>query len=200
MRSESLQDFLDAARDAFDVHVDNPEARASLGRIFTALEAPGQEADTGGARIPACTHLAEAADPAKFTDPSLRRLVITFMKLEPHLHWRARTGDCANAGPGFAENHANTYIVGPGGLERRSDVWIGMSLVAPDIRYPDHTHPPEETYLVLSPGQFMQGAGHWRTMGIGGTLYNRPGILHAMRSGSVPLFALWALWAQPHAE
>ena len=57
MRSESLQDFLDAARDAFDVHVDNPEARASLGRIFTALEAPGQEADTGGARIPACTHL-----------------------------------------------------------------------------------------------------------------------------------------------
>ena len=53
---------------------------------------------------------------------------------------------------------------------------------------------------MLSPGQFMQGAGQLEDHGIGGTLYNRPGILHAMRSGAVPLFALWALWAQPHAE
>lgn len=199
MRSESLQDFLDAARVAFAAHVENPNAKASLDRIFTALETPGERAEGVGARLPACTHLATAADPARFTDPALRRLVAAFMALEPQLQWRARTGDCTNAGPGFAENHANTHIIGPGGLERRGDVWIGMSLVAPHIRYPDHTHPPEETYLVLSPGQFMQGADNWWAPGIGGTLYNPPGILHAMQSDAEPLFALWALWAQPHA-
>ncbi|HEY9040350.1 MAG TPA: dimethylsulfonioproprionate lyase family protein [Roseovarius sp.] len=197
MRSESLQDFLDAARIAFAGHVEHPDAIASIDRIFAALETPGELPSTSGTRLPACTHLAEAADLSRFSDPSLHRLVEAFLQLEPDLHWRPRSGDCTNAGPGFAENHANAYIVGPGGAERRSDVWIGMSLVAPNIRYPDHTHPPEETYLVLSPGQFMQGADNWLEPGIGGTLYNPPGILHAMHSGDAPLLALWALWAEP---
>ncbi|PVA10581.1 transcriptional regulator [Pelagivirga sediminicola] len=197
MRPESLSDFLDAARAAFAAHVTHPDATASLYRIFTALESPGEMSQTPGARIPACAHLAKATGLAHFADPSLRRLIETFAKLEPDLQWRPRSGDCTNAGPGFAENHANAYIVGPGGIERRSDVWIGMSLVAPNIRYPDHTHPPEETYLVLSPGQFMQGEGNWFEPGIGGSLYNPPGILHAMHSGDAPLLALWALWAEP---
>ncbi len=197
MRPESLQDFLDAARAAFAVHVKHPDATASLSRIFAAVETPGEMSQTPGTRLPPCTHLATAADSDQFTDPSLRRLIQTFMRLEPDLQWRPRSGDCTNAGPGFAENHANAYIIGPGGIERRSDVWIGMSLIAPNIRYPDHTHPPEETYLVLSPGQFMQGEGNWFEPGIGGTLYNPPGILHAMLSGGAPLLALWALWADP---
>jgi quercetin dioxygenase-like cupin family protein len=197
MRPESLQDFLNAARAALAAHVVSPDATASLNRIFAALETSGTMAGTPGARLPPCAHLAKAADPSQFTDPSLHRLIEAFLRLEPQLHWRPRSGDCTNAGPGFAENHANAYIVGPGGIERRSDVWIGMSLVAPNIRYPDHTHPPEETYLVLSPGQFMQGEGNWFEPGIGGTLYNPPGILHAMHSGAAPLLALWALWAEP---
>ncbi len=197
MRPESLTDFLDAARAAFAAHVKNPDAIASLSRIFGSLETPGEMSETPGTRLPSCIHLATAANPDQFTDPSLGRLIQTFIQLEPDLAWRPRSGDCTNAGPGFAENHANAYIVGPGGIERRSDVWIGMSLVASNIRYPDHTHPPEETYLVLSPGQFMQGADNWFEPGIGGTLYNPPGILHAMHSGDAPLLALWALWADP---
>ncbi|MCQ0091539.1 dimethylsulfonioproprionate lyase family protein [Roseovarius sp. M141] len=200
MRSESLQDFLAAARTAFAAHVDHPRATDSLHRIFAALETPGEWSETFGARLPACAHLAEATDLSHFTDPSLRALVKSFLRLEPDLYWRPRSGDCTNAGPGFAENHANAYIVGPGGIERRSDVWIGMSLVAPNIRYPDHTHPPEETYLVLSPGQFMQGHDNWFEPGVGGTLYNPPGILHAMHSGAAPLLALWALWAEPKGQ
>lgn len=196
MRSESLQDFLDTARTAFAVHVDHPSASESLVHIFAALDTPGPMMDVSGIRLPVCTYLAEAAKTAA-ADASLRPLIDSFLRLEPDLHWRARSGDCTNAGPGFSENHANAYIVGPGGVERRSDVWLGMSLLAPNIRYPDHTHPPEETYLVLSPGQFMQGSGNWFEPGTGGTLYNPPGILHAMQSGAKPLLALWALWAAP---
>lgn len=197
MRSESLQSFLDAARRAMAAHVTHPDASASLGRIFSALETPGENSDTHGTCLPVCSHLADATNPDNFDDPSLRHLAAAFTTLEPQLHWRHRTGDCTNAGRDFAENHANAMIVGPGGTERRSDVWIGMSLVAPHVRYPDHTHPPEETYLVLSPGQFMQGEGNWFEPGIGGTLYNPPGILHAMHSGDAPLLALWVLWAEP---
>ncbi len=199
MRSESLQLFVDAAQAAFSARVSDAHCAASISRIFTALESPGAASRAPGARLPICKHLAQATDPQTFTDPSLKALIDAFLRIEPSLAWRPRTGDCTNAGPGFAENHANAYIIGPGGAERRSDVWIGASLVAPHIRYPDHDHPPEETYLVLSPGEFMQGADNWHAPGIGGTLYNPPGILHAMRSGAAPLFAFWALWAAPHS-
>jgi quercetin dioxygenase-like cupin family protein len=198
MRPQPLQDFLDAARAAFAANVRDPDATASLFRIFASLESPGRLSEAPGTRLPTCAHLAQAANPQNFEDPALRRLIETFNVLEPTLQWGPRKGDWTNAGPGFAENHANAMIVGPGGAERRSDVWIGASLVAPNIRYPDHDHPPEETYLVLSPGQFMQGEGNWFEPGVGGTLYNPPGILHAMQSGDAPLFAFWALWVDPH--
>ena len=90
-------------------------------------------------------------------------------------------------------------IVGPGGLERRTDAWLGVSLLAPDVRYPDHRHPPEETYLVMSDGEFSQRGGPWFRPGIGGSFYNEPGITHAMRSFDDPLFAFWALWSEPPA-
>ena len=87
-------------------------------------------------------------------------------------------------------------ILGPAGLEHRNDVWIGASLMAPFVRYPDHAHAPEETYLVLSEGDFRQGDGDWFTPGVGGSFYNSPWIKHAMRSGAAPLFAFWALWVE----
>lgn len=195
MRSESLQNFLDVARDAFFAHVDDPRSTESLRRIFTALDTPGAVTDVPGSRLPVCACLNEGAEGA-LADASLRPVTESFLRLEPDLRWRT-SGDRTNASPGFAENHGNTYIVGPGGLERRNDVWLGASLLAPNTRYPDHTHPPEETYLVLSPGEFMHGSDPWFEPGIGGTFYNSPGVMHAMRSGAKPLLALWALWAGP---
>ena len=86
-------------------------------------------------------------------------------------------------------------IVGPNGLEDRHDVWVGLSLLAPGVRYPDHNHSPEEIYLVLTDGQFRQGDGGWFTPGLGGTFYNEPSIRHAMASpAATPLLAVWCLF------
>jgi quercetin dioxygenase-like cupin family protein len=84
-------------------------------------------------------------------------------------------------------------IVGPNGFEPRDDVWVGVSLLAPDVRYPDHNHAPEEVYLVLSEGKFRQDDKDWFEPGVGGSFYNRPNIKHAMASGDAPLFAIWCL-------
>ena len=84
-------------------------------------------------------------------------------------------------------------IVGPDGYESRDDVWVGASLLAPDVRYPDHHHAPEEVYLVLSQGRFRQSEDEWFEPGIGGSFYNTPNLRHAMASGSTPLFAIWCL-------
>ena len=69
-----------------------------------------------------------------------------------------------------------------------------LCLVAPGVRYPDHHHPPEEIYVVLTPGEWRQQDMPWHQPGPGGVVHNPPGIVHAMRAGAVPLLALWFLW------
>jgi Dimethlysulfonioproprionate lyase len=127
----------------------------------------------------------------------LRRLRLGIQPLlcaiEPSLEWRRRASFDETASANFVDGHANAMILGPAGLEHRNDVWIGASLIAPFVRYTDHAHAPEETYLVLSEGDFRQGDAEWFTPGVGGSFYNPPWIKHAMRSGAAPLFAFWAL-------
>jgi quercetin dioxygenase-like cupin family protein len=84
-------------------------------------------------------------------------------------------------------------ILGPRGLEVREDVMVGATVMAPNLRYPDHNHPPEEVYLALTPGTWWNAEMDWTDPGPSGSIYNPPGIAHAMRSGPEPFLALWYL-------
>jgi len=192
---DDAEALLDAARAAYGDHVSDPDARASLDRIFASVTRPVTVRDGAGERREVCAHLEALPRGAALGSETLQNLVGAFMRLEPSLRWYKRGGDAPNANEAYFDGHANAMIVGPGGLVPHGNAWLGVSLLAPGVRYPDHTHPPEETYLVLSDGEFSQDGVTWFTPGIGGTFFNPPGILHAMRSGAVPLFAMWALWA-----
>lgn len=192
-RSGELQDFLDAAFVAFDRAAQDPRSRQSLLRMAASLATPQPERQDIARRLPVCDLHLEGVLAARTGQSSLDRVVERFKALEPLLEWRSRTADDGSAGEDFAAGHANAMIVGPGALENRRDMWLGATLMAPHVRYPDHDHAPEETYLVLSDGEFMHGDSGWFAPGIGGSFYNPPGIRHAMRSGDKPLFALWAL-------
>ncbi|CCE99366.1 dimethylsulfoniopropionate lyase [Sinorhizobium fredii] len=193
-RSEALQSFLDASLAAYDQFAQAPESRRSVGQIFSALEEPGAQRSGPGGRLPVCSHL-DTALAIETEHESLRRLVDQFKAIEPQLEWRRRTNPDSSASDNFEVGHANAMIVGPGGLEDRRDLWFGVTLMAPNVRYPDHDHAPEEVYLVLSEGEFRQGEAAWFSPGIGGSFYNPPAIKHAMRSVDTPLFAFWVLLA-----
>ncbi|MCR6498354.1 dimethylsulfoniopropionate lyase [Shinella sp. CPCC 101442] len=191
-RDAALQGFLDAAIAAFGRVSPGQEARRSVDRITILLDAPQPARRDIGKRLPVCDHLEEALSNGA-NEPALAVLLYRFRAIEPRLEWTVRSNNDGSASENFAAGHANALIVGPGGLEDRRDVWFGASLLAPHVRYPDHDHPPEETYLVLSEGEFMHGDSGWFSPGIGGSFYNTPGIRHAMRSVDKPLFAFWAL-------
>lgn len=193
-REGNLQAFLDAASSAFDAFAGGGEARGSIAQIFAALARPAPVRAGEGSRLPVCVHL-DAAIGVDVSDPVLRRMLDSFRALEPALEWRRREAYDHTASANFAEGHANAMIVGPGGLERRHDVWLGATLMAPQVRYPDHDHAPEEVYLVASKGAFRQGDGDWFSPGVGGSFYNPPAIRHAMRSLDAPFLAFWALRA-----
>jgi len=191
-RSDQLQLFVDAAFAAFERYADDAEARRSVSEIFSRLETAGQCRQGEGRRLPVCSRLSTIIS-ADIGSDQLGGMRARFQAIEPLLVWRRREDSSGTSSENFEEGHANAMIVGPGGLEERSDVWIGVTLMAPRVRYPDHDHAPEEVYLVLSEGEFKQGTSGWFSPGIGGSFYNPPGIKHAMRSVDTPLFAFWAL-------
>lgn len=197
-RNPALQKFLDGVHDALSSDATIHAAAPSVERVFKALEMPHPASAKPGQRLGVCAHLDEALGFARAASAPLARVANAFAELEPQLTWRHRMGG-PTASENFDEGHGNIMIAGPGGYEERDDIWIGATLMAPQVRYPDHTHKPEETYLVLSKGEFRQDDGPWFEPGVGGTLFNVPNIKHAMRSGDTPLFAIWCLWVDKQA-
>lgn len=176
---------------------DGPVPKAAE-RIFSALRmSVGQSGLRAPARPPVCAHLPAALAQARRQPGPVGALADAFAAIEPRLEWKARAGAEAH-GEEFLQGHANAALVGSEGLEIRSDVWLGVSLLAPHTRYPDHRHPPEEIYVVLSHGEWRQESGPWHAPGLGGLVYNSPNIVHAMRSAELPLLALWFLWTGQH--
>ncbi len=193
-RSLALQTFLDSMHGAIRSRTrpSDPAAQAAA-RIFSALAQPGRSAPHPPDQVPACRHLDDALAAAIRSGRPDTDHAGALAALAPQLHWYTRPGsDSADAR--FATGHANATIIGKGGFEECPKVRIGVSLLAPDVSYPDHRHPPEEVYVPLSPGAWRQEDNPWREPGLDGVIYNPPNILHAMRASTVPLLATWCLW------
>ncbi|MGX5850970.1 dimethylsulfonioproprionate lyase family protein [Mesorhizobium sp. PL10] len=170
----------------------DPAREAAHRRIFanTALEAPHGSSERPQ-RQPACRHLAECFAELEKIGGNLGKLAAALREIEPHLSWNNQSERRKSAM--LAENYADSFIVGPGGFVPSSAIEIGVSVMAPHTTYPDHRHPPEELYLVLSPGEWRQNAEAWHEPGVGGVVYNPPDIVHAMRADAKPLLAIWCL-------
>lgn len=193
-RSQDFQDFLDQLDAALMPRLaPGGSAQRMMARVSERLNSvPGHEG-LPPATLPVCDQLDAAFAVARSGDAATGRVAVALERLAPSLHWERRP----TAKPGeqpFYDGHANATIIGPGGLELRNDVWVGVSLMAPHIDYPVHHHPPEEVYFVLSPGEWKQDDAPWFAPGIGGTVHNVPHVRHAMRSGTRPLLATWSLW------
>lgn len=193
-RAQDLQAFLDALKAAFDAAGDAaPEVTHFRTQLFSALAQPGSGGTAAAETLPVCTHISAACNMGAAASPVLAALAGTFERLAPHLAWKVRPAGGPHASANWLAHHANAVIIGRGGLEGREDVAVGASLMAPHVRYPDHTHPPEELYMVLTPGRFQHGEDPWCEPGPGGTFHNPPGIKHAMASGDTPLLAFWTM-------
>jgi len=193
-RRPEIQAFLDALCDCLaESTAGQPEDRAFAADLAARLAEPGSPGRDGpGARPAVLDHLDAALAGLDAASPAIRRLGAAFAAIAPIVPWSKRPHEGPDAAR-FATGHGNALIIGPGGAEVREGVALGVSLLAPHIRYPDHAHPPDELYLVLSEGDWRQGEGDWVRPGIGGTVRNPPGVVHAMRAGARPLLAVWGL-------
>lgn len=192
-----IDSFLGALFAAVESGLDeHPSDKTRPRRVASAAKTASQDLaanDFGtGRQLPVCSWLEPALQTEMPNDP-LKRVRGALSALAPHLSWFDRQDTTGTGSGNFPQGHANTVIIGPDGLVTHTDFWVGVSLLAPKVRYPDHTHPPEELYLVLSDGEFRNAETDWTKPGIGGLFHNPPGIVHAMRSAEAPLIAVWML-------
>ncbi|TDG10991.1 transcriptional regulator [Paraburkholderia guartelaensis] len=191
-RHENLEHFIRVARTLFQAPALPQDGRQMAVKVFERLEQPSDDGKRNRERYPACDLLDSALTPLLDDTTSLGEAARAIKTLEPAIGWQRRTSG-TNGSKDYVEKHVNGMICGPGGMESRYDVQLGFSLLAPHTRYPDHQHPPEEAYVLLSAGEFRQRDGDWFDPAVGGGLHNTPNSMHAMRSGSTPLLALWCL-------
>ncbi len=87
---------------------------------------------------------------------------------------------------GYAE------LVGKAAFHSSDELLCGVMLLGPDTTYPQHRHPAEEVYHVLSGrSEWQRGDGPWRTVAPGSAIHHPPDLAHAARTGDAPLLALY---------
>ena len=192
-RNQFLTEFIDAlAAAAGAAPTAGVKGRIAVDRIFSMLTEPRTTGSGQSIQLEACRHLDRALANARRGPEAVARLADTFAPLARSLHWRLRPPE-EGEDPAFRDGHANADVIGPSGLERHDDIVVGATLLAPGVTFPNHRHPPEEVYVVMSEGDWFNGDAGWHTPGVGGLIYHRPEIVHAMRSGQEPLLAFWCL-------
>lgn len=193
MRAAGLQRFVEAAKLAFAGAEMTAPAKEAMRKVFERLNSVQPSQTQLGEDLLVLSLLPQAVANLQPRQDRLSDLGQALGDLAPSLGWTTRKTVGPTASAGFANAHANAVLIGPNGLEPREDVWIGVSLMAPQTRYPDHDHGPEEVYLLLSDGAFLQGDADWLARTAGQTVYNTPWIRHAMRAADQPFLALWCL-------
>jgi len=91
------------------------------------------------------------------------------------------------------DNHAFVEIISPDADYRSDEIRFGVFLMAPNVRYPLHSHSADEIYIIIS------GSGQWRSYNAPYEL-KQPGSIvhipswepHAILSNGEPLLMLWA--------
>jgi quercetin dioxygenase-like cupin family protein len=196
-REAKLQRFYDFTETAIAKRADTcANAGPAAKIIFEALRTRiGSQSNLAPERLPVCDALESAVDLANTGPTPIPELATVLNDLSPRLQWKRRNSSSPDD-TNFHNGHANALVAGPTGLEQREDVWVGISLLAPHVRYPDHRHHPEEVYVSLAGGAWWNENMDWTTPGPGGLIYNEPNVLHAMRTVAQPLLAIWCLWVE----
>ncbi|WP_373356577.1 dimethylsulfonioproprionate lyase family protein [Pseudoroseicyclus sp. CXY001] len=197
-RPEALSAVLSACLEAMREASDDAAVLGCLARVEAGLAGATGTIAPEPQSTPTGAYLAAALAQARDGGGALVALADGLLALDASLTWRMRGG--ADPAPEDLPGRiANAMVIGPGGLEARRDVWLGVSLLPPGAAYPEHSHAPEEVYLFLTPGRARHGDAPWQETSPGSMMHNTPHITHALEAApDAPMLAVWVLHDPRH--
>ncbi len=195
-RPVELENFLNCLARAMLHPSASTMASFVAGKVFQKLERAGtlREGRPSDSGIPAGL---EAALQNAIATKGVNFEVAQYVRrLAGQLIWiRGRSGPFASLN--FEKAHAHSVIVGPGGLEDRADIRIGLTYMEPYSRFPDHVQRFSRAFLLLSPCELSIGGESWFSTGTGGVFAAEAGQSFAMRCTTTPLLAIWCHVEEP---
>ena len=132
-----------------------------------------------------------------------RSLALAIQAAEPNLQWQTSYDEAAHEPviatmrKGYA--YATVVEARESGLHRSApfvsdDIFIGVTLQAPDIFYPAHSHPAIEVYSVVGgTAEWQHNGGPWAPRPPGSVMVHEANDHHAMQTRSEPLLT-WVTW------
>ncbi|MBB3593836.1 hypothetical protein FHX08_004239 [Rhizobium sp. BK529] len=189
-RPAELENFLNSLARAMLDPSASTMASFVAGKVFQKLERTGtlnqrQLQDTG---IP--SGLESTLKNAIATGKVCAEIAHCVRRLAHSLVWiRGRSGPFASLN--FETAHAHSVIVGPGGLEDRTDIRIGLTYMEPYSRFPDHVQRFSRAFLLLSPCELSIAGESWFSSGTGGVFAAEAGQSFAMRCTATSLLTVW---------
>ncbi|WP_354318226.1 dimethylsulfonioproprionate lyase family protein [Sinorhizobium fredii] len=165
-------------------------ARFVAGKVFHNLSRPSGYYRAGGPTFPWSDQLELALETAGALEGPVAAVASALAGLQSDLRWyRSPAGPFASVN--FVRDHAHALLVGPGGIEERDDVQVGLTLMGPFTRFPDHRRPHPSAFLALSRAEVRAGDSGWATCSPGGIFVADEGCEIAMRCTRNPLLLLW---------
>lgn len=180
-----MRTLLEAIERLYRPAADCPLAVAAK-RIAGAHPQPGK-----GTRKPVAQFVPRAVELAR--KGPLAGIAEAFAVIEPQADWLQNPNySVASLGPGYVDRYGYVELVGPGRPVESADLLVGLLLLGPDMHYPDHAHPAEEIYHVVSgEADWWREDEGWRRKAPGTLIHHAPMVRHAMRTAGEPLLALY---------
>ncbi len=92
----------------------------------------------------------------------------------------------------FLPSFANGEGIGPDGRLQHDEIILGLFLLGPNTVYPEHAHPAEEFYLVLTGNpEFNVGGKGFEFHEAGSVVLHHSNVSHAIRTSDEPFYAIY---------
>jgi hypothetical protein len=189
-RPSDLQEVLNVVGDVLLSPQAPDMAGYVAGNVYRRLEKRGSVREASATDLKPPEHLQRALANVAASLPRFAAIKDSLFNVAERLTWRrGRGGPFASLN--FETAHAHAVIVGPGGMEERSDVRLGLTLMAPYSRFPDHVQFHSRVFMLLSDGEVCLDDSNWFRAIAGTIFFNEAGRKFAMRCTAEPLLAIW---------
>ena len=147
--------------------------------------------------LPVVSYLPQCIGETLFIDADIAAAIAA---VDEDLLWRQSSSySDAVLGEGFSANYGWAEILGPHGFFKGGDFRLGLLLLGPHRHYRDHYHPAPELYWPLTAGSlWRRGDGAFQEKPAGATIWHPPMMIHATKTQSSPLLAIWS-WTRDTA-
>lgn len=144
--------------------------------------------DCAPARMSVIDHLSESRD---WTIPDLTEIVEAVIDGAEHFHWRTSYGLKDGINEDFLARYGYFNLVSPDGPYLCDDYRLTIAFWGAGLKYPAHTHDPEEMYALVAGDVLFHAEGRMPVrIGPGGVVHHEPRQRHATDMVPGPMLAV----------